>query len=200
MSVGSVSGTADTTAVTASTKLGKEDFLKLLVTQMQYQNPLDPMDPAQMLSQISQLSQVEQLTNISETLTSLSSSMTTGNQVEWLSLAGKKACVGSSTLSKGDQAVLTPGGDYDRIILTLKNSEGSTREITFNPGDSLVYSYDGDETVSASVTGIKKGGTVSCGLKVYSTISGVELGESGATLVLANGGRYGTESIKGVRD
>jgi flagellar basal-body rod modification protein FlgD len=44
--------------------LGKDDFLKLMVTQMKYQDPLKPMDNDQMIAQMSQLSSVEQLTNM----------------------------------------------------------------------------------------------------------------------------------------
>ncbi|MBP2660841.1 MAG: flagellar hook capping protein, partial [Firmicutes bacterium] len=38
------STSTSTTATSSNSSLGKDDFLKLLVTQLQYQNPLDPMD------------------------------------------------------------------------------------------------------------------------------------------------------------
>lgn len=40
------------------------DYMKLLVTQLQNQNPLDPMDNNQMASQLAQLSQLEQIENL----------------------------------------------------------------------------------------------------------------------------------------
>ncbi len=49
---------------TSSSTLGKDDFLKLLMTQMSHQDPLSPMDSNEMMSQMSQLGQVEQLTNL----------------------------------------------------------------------------------------------------------------------------------------
>lgn len=201
MSVTGVTGsTNQTTTSTTSTSLDKDDFLKLLVTQLQYQNPLDPMDPTEMMTQTTQLTQVEKLNNIADTLDAMYSSSSKADQVGWLSVVGKKACVGSSTLSKGDQVVITPSGDYDKVTLTLKDSSGNTKEVTFNSGDSLTYNYDGDSTVTASVSATYNGKSTSCSLKVYSTIAGIELGDTSATVELANGGTYTTDKIIGIRD
>lgn len=55
------------TARVANPELGRDAFLKLLVTQMQYQDPLNPMDNSQMLSQMAQFSALEQMQNVSNT-------------------------------------------------------------------------------------------------------------------------------------
>ena len=44
--------------------LGKDDFLKLFVAQLQHQDPSSPMDTDQSMQQMAQFSQVEQLTNL----------------------------------------------------------------------------------------------------------------------------------------
>lgn len=44
--------------------LDKNAFLKLMMTQMQNQDPLNPQDPSQYLGQLAQLTSVEQMTNI----------------------------------------------------------------------------------------------------------------------------------------
>jgi len=49
-------------------KLGKNEFLKLLTTQLRYQDPLDPMDGKQMAADLAQFSGLEQLLNINEQL------------------------------------------------------------------------------------------------------------------------------------
>jgi flagellar basal-body rod modification protein FlgD len=202
MSVAGVSGSTATTTAnsTTATGLDKDDFLKLLVTQLQYQNPLDPMDPTEMMTQMTQLTQVEKLNNISDTLDAMHASSSKADQIGWLSVVGKKACVGSSTLSKGDQVVITPSGSYDKVTLTLKGADGNTKEVSFNAGDSLTYAYDGDSTVTASVSATYAGKATSCSLKVYNTIAGVELGDTSTAVVLANGYAYSTNQITGIRD
>ena len=46
--------------------ISKDTFLKLLVTQMQYQDPLDPMDNGEYLSQLAQFSALEQMTEVAD--------------------------------------------------------------------------------------------------------------------------------------
>ena len=62
----SASSSSDLTGVT----MDKEDFLKLLTTQLQYQNPLDPQDPSEFVAQLSQFSSLEQLINLNSKLDS----------------------------------------------------------------------------------------------------------------------------------
>ena len=50
--------------------LGKDEFLKMLVAQMQNQDPLSPMDGQQMAAQLAQFSSVEQLVTLNETMSS----------------------------------------------------------------------------------------------------------------------------------
>lgn len=48
--------------------MGKEEFLRLLVTQLSHQDPLNPMDGQEFAAQLAQFSSVEQLLNIQQTL------------------------------------------------------------------------------------------------------------------------------------
>jgi flagellar basal-body rod modification protein FlgD len=52
-------------------KVDMNDFLKLLVTQLQNQDPLNPMDDAQILQQVSQIKAIESNQRLSDTLTSM---------------------------------------------------------------------------------------------------------------------------------
>lgn len=47
-----------------SNELGKDEFFKLLITQLRYQNPLEPMDDRDFIAQIAQFSALEQMQNL----------------------------------------------------------------------------------------------------------------------------------------
>ena len=51
--------------------LGKDTFLKLLVAQMKYQNPMSPTDPSAFMAQTAQFTMVEKLENIDKQSTDL---------------------------------------------------------------------------------------------------------------------------------
>lgn len=61
-------------------QLGESDFLKLLVTQLQNQDPTNPMDNQQFVAQLATFSSLQQLISINDAVTKLAgSSQSTGN-------------------------------------------------------------------------------------------------------------------------
>jgi|WetSurMetagenome_2_1015567.scaffolds.fasta_scaffold178333_2 flagellar basal-body rod modification protein FlgD len=71
------SGTTNNTSSASSnrTGLGQDAFLKLLVTQLQNQDPTSPTDNTQFIAQLATFSSLEQLTSISSGMTSLTSQL-----------------------------------------------------------------------------------------------------------------------------
>src|SRR6476661_9108727 len=68
-SVNPVNSTNTSSAASQATSqvLGKDDFLKLLVGQLQHQDPLAPSDDQQWIGQMAAFSQLEQVSNMAET-------------------------------------------------------------------------------------------------------------------------------------
>ena len=52
-------------------QLGKQSFMKLLIAQMQHQDPLQPTDSSQMMAQMAQFASVEGLQNLQAQMTSM---------------------------------------------------------------------------------------------------------------------------------
>lgn len=89
----------------ASSAAGTQDrFLKLLVTQMKNQDPLNPMDNAQVTSQMAQLSTVSGIDKMNATLQALNASMTSNQTVQATGM------IGHGVLVPGNSVDLTQGG------------------------------------------------------------------------------------------
>lgn len=127
----SVNDILSTTTSKANDELGKDAFLQLLVTQMQYQDPLDPQDNGEYIAQLAQFSSLEQMTNLNETLNTLSGIVNTmntsmlvgqlsgfiGKNIEWTDSEGNtqsgvvdavKIVDGQPYILVGDQLVDVP--------------------------------------------------------------------------------------------
>jgi flagellar basal-body rod modification protein FlgD len=72
----SAGGSATTSATAATTSggndLGQDAFLKLLVTQLQHQDPANPMDNSQFITQLATFSSLEKLSSISTQVSAIS--------------------------------------------------------------------------------------------------------------------------------
>lgn len=94
---------ASSTATPASDANASQDrFLKLLVAQLNNQDPMNPMDNAQMTSQMAQINTVTGIQQVNETLKSMATQFTSMQVLQGSSMVGRNILVESNTLTRSD--------------------------------------------------------------------------------------------------
>jgi len=103
--------------------LGTEDFMELLIKQLQNQNPRDPMKNKEMMGQISQLTQLEQTQNLSDKIDGISKS------------------------SRNSQYISILGANVNVATKDGQNLSGQLSKVSFQNGDTNIEV--GGEKISA---------------------------------------------------
>ena len=120
MVVGSSSSIDSTTLQSSS--LGMQDFLKILLTQLTYQDPLKPMDNQQFMAQMAQFTTLEQTQQLNDKIGQLISTQAT---LQSVGLIGKTVDASTSSGSvTGTVTALTL--DQNTPQLTIKTTTGAT--------------------------------------------------------------------------
>lgn len=189
----------DSTPLGPGGKLGKNEFLKLLVTQLRYQDPMNPLQGEQMAAQLAQFSSLEQLVNIGDAL----KTQQAGNDALVAAVTNSTAMntIGKEVTAVSDQVYLpadgkatvscTTAGD-GQATLTIADANGKvlgTRNLGFVSGGS--HTFD----VGSAGAGLKEGGYryyidvksadgKAVQVETYTTarIDGITYGQDGALL------------------
>jgi flagellar basal-body rod modification protein FlgD len=185
--------------------LGKDDFLKMLVMQLRYQDPLNPMKGTEFASQLAQFSSVEQLSNIN-------SSLLTGleaNQLLSQSISNSLAAtiIGKDVRASGNAFSYSGSGDArlgyslssaaEQVTVKILDQSGSVvRTLNVNAtskGDNS-FTWDGKSDDGRSLSGGKysftveakdsKGGLVQLSRYVFGNVSAVRFKADGAVFVV----------------
>jgi len=98
----------------ANAALDKNDFLKILITQLSHQDPTQPMDDKAFIAQMAQFSSLEQMTNMSDGLAKVATLVAKSQAV---GLLGNAVDIsnGGETVSGTVEAVT--GGDYPQLLV-----------------------------------------------------------------------------------
>jgi len=189
---------AKTSTSTSATKtadiMGKEDFLTLLVAQLQNQDPLNPDDPTEFTAQLAQFSSLEQLYNLNESMAGLTTAQANSEKLSALSLIGKEVSYnGSSFTFEGDPIAVgyQLDGIASGVTLSLQNADGKTVK-TLEAADTELKSgnhfitwdgtdmdgktvADGTYKIVLSASAASSGGSVAAAALISSEVTGVDL-------------------------
>jgi len=152
----SVYGDYATTAdlVEDKTSLSNDDFMTLLLVELQNQDPTEPTDTEQILTQTSELATLEATDNTNKALEDLAATMAASSDFSAISAIGKTADLGSNaiTLSKDDDStfeIYFPSDIESGNVEILDANGNVINTIPAESGDAGVYSYTWDGTDSA---------------------------------------------------
>jgi len=94
--------------------MDKNDFLKLLVTQLRHQDPMQPMNDREFIAQMAQFSTLEQMTNMSEGFNKVASLLKSN---EAMGLLGKAVDVTAGDKTVSGVVEQVTGGDYPQVLV-----------------------------------------------------------------------------------
>ncbi|MFI4939100.1 MAG: flagellar hook assembly protein FlgD [Burkholderiales bacterium] len=196
---------------TSSADAAQNKFMKLLITQMQHQDPMNPMDNAQITSQLAQLSTVTGIDKLNTTLQSLAGSYQASQSLQATAMIGKSVLVpgNNMTLANGSAPfgvnVTTAAGD---VTVNVQNAAGQTvakMDLGAQPVGSVPLAWDGTTstgaaapagqytfTVNATSGGQNTGGAT--GLS-YGAVQSVSTGSAGVMLNVANVGAVSLANV-----
>ncbi|MBP9059761.1 MAG: flagellar hook assembly protein FlgD, partial [Rhodoferax sp.] len=92
---------AENTALSDSNS-SQDRFLKLLVAQLNNQDPMNPMDNAQMTSQMAQINTVSGIQQVNETLKSMATQFTSMQVLQGSSMVGHDVLLNSNSLTRNE--------------------------------------------------------------------------------------------------
>jgi len=142
-------------AVSASTTpaLGQDAFLKLLITQLKNQSPLNPQDNTAFVAQLAQFSSLQGIQNLNSTVSSLSSSMQSSQALQASALVGRtvetetnKAYLGTSGVVRGTMLLDTSTPALKLNVYNSSNQLVLQKDLGSQDAGNIPFAWDGTAT------------------------------------------------------
>jgi len=141
-----------------SSELGKDAFLKLMLAQLQNQDPTQPQDSKEFTAQLAQFTSVEQLQKANTNLTDILAAQSSNSQAVASSFVGREATFRSDILGLTAGNKVTSGaflaGDATEITATIKDGERVVRTIKVGGHNAGAFdiTWDGRRDDGTSAT------------------------------------------------
>lgn len=209
MAVSSVSNSSATDlAAQSGNNAGAADrFLKLLVAQMQNQDPLNPMDNAQVTSQMAQINTVTGIEKLNTTVQGLNSQFVQMQALQGASLVGRDVIVPGNLIDI-DEGVGQGGFELtsaaDAVKVEILSASGQVVEtMQLGAQSAGMHSFDwkagtatNDSGLRFRVTSTLGGTTTSATTLMRDTVDAVSTSGTGFSLELARAGSVGYADVK----
>lgn len=136
----------------------QDRFLKLLVTQMQNQNPLNPLDNSEVTTQLAQINTVTGIDKLNETLKLLVSDFDAANSLEAAGMIGRNVLVPGTAIGL-ENSTAAAGIDLpqavDEVTVTIKDSAGlAIRNIDLGPLPEGVHTFAWDGVTDSGASAV----------------------------------------------
>jgi flagellar basal-body rod modification protein FlgD len=147
-------------ASAADTTITADRFLKLLVAQMQNQDPLSPMDNAQVTSQMAQINTVTGIDQLNTTVQGLSSQFMQLQAVQGASLVGHDVIVAGNKLSIDETNAVGQGGfelanAADAVKVEILSPSGAVvQTLNLGAAGAGVHSFDWPSGTATAASGL----------------------------------------------
>ena len=138
------SNTNLSTTPTAGSKLGQDEFLKLMTTQLKNQDPFEPMDNGEFLSQIAQFGTVNGITDLQESFSGFADNMQSNQALQATSI------IGHGVLAETDTGQLTNTGIMQGAV-ELPNYSSNVAVNIYDRSGQVVNRLDLGEQLSGTV-------------------------------------------------
>ncbi|CAH1195680.1 flagellar biosynthesis, initiation of hook assembly [Candidatus Nitrotoga sp. BS] len=210
--ISSLNANSNSASNTKTTAADTEDrFLKLLVTQMRNQDPLNPMDNAQVTSQLAQLSTVTGIDKLNATLQALSDSMSLGQSLSATSMIGHGVLISGSSITLNDGKAIAgieltqPADSVKVLIQDVAGNLISTLQMGPQKAGVTALAWDGQTdagtpavngTYKFSVEAILDGNKVDANALTFGMVNAVTPGVNGATLDVGTAGSVAMSAVK----
>jgi flagellar basal-body rod modification protein FlgD len=199
------SQSSDTVAAQAPTDANRDMFTKLLVAQIQNQDPLSPQDPTTFVNQLSQLSQTEALQNLSQVTTANASILQSMQTLAMGGQVGSEVTVATDTLKLDGSKVkgsiqLNGASSATTLVLTGLDGQQHTIELGAHGSGSQSFTIDPDALGLAPGTykiQAKPSDGTSPQIEVAARLNSVRVANGGVVLQVANIGEVYPSSITG---
>jgi flagellar basal-body rod modification protein FlgD len=209
----SSSGTAATIASAAANSSEIQDrFLKLLVTQLKNQDPMNPMDNAQLTSQLSQISTVTGIEKLNSAMQTLATSFTSAQSLQSAGLIGHTIYTDGNTLGYNGSAAALGGVSLSQNVDSLKvnvlgPSGNVVRQLDLgaHPVGLVAFNWDGKSDGGANaaagsytfeIKASSGGKAVPASTLTSGQVSSITLGTDGAHAVVNGVGDVPVGKIK----